>query len=57
MSRTLRLKATGAVLCRFTNSPITRDQDRNHLAGAYRKAGFPGSAQLKEHDASLGHRH
>ena len=40
MSRATRLKAIGAVLCRFTNSPITRDQDKNQLAGAYRKIWF-----------------
>ena len=41
MSRASRLKVTGTVSFRFTNSPVTRVQGRNQLAGAHRKLWFP----------------
>jgi len=40
MSRASRLKAIGAAYRRFTNSPITRDQDGTYLRGRTASFGF-----------------
>jgi hypothetical protein len=44
----LRLKATGAVSFRFTNSPITRDQDEINLRGRTASSGFLGRPALPD---------
>ncbi len=48
MSKASRLKASGAVLFRFTNSPITRDQGETNLRGRTASSGSQGRQDVTD---------